>query len=95
MGFRPKKVRLKNGVLSLGMKKDDSKKEVLPFSSNKKPSREGTVKRCKTLHCPEKRFTNVCSYLSFALNRFWTNVEAKSLAPDLLMRVPGQFLRGL
>ena len=52
------------------MKKDDSKKEVLPFSSKKKPSREGTVRRCKTLHQAEKRFTNVCSYLSFDLNRF-------------------------
>jgi len=40
MGFRPKKVRLKNGVLSLGMKKDDSRKEVLPFSSKKKLSRD-------------------------------------------------------
>ena len=95
MGFRPKKVRLKNGVLSLSMKKDDSKKEVLPFSSKKKPSREGTVKRCKTLHRAEKRFANVCSYLSFALNRFRTFVGAKFLAPDLLMRVPGQFLRRL
>ena len=95
MGFRPKKVRLKNGVLSLGMKKDDSRKEVLPFSSKKKPSREGTVKRCKTLHCPEKRFANVCSYLSFDLNRFRIFVGAKFLAPDLLMQVPGQFLRRL
>ena len=95
MGFRPKKVRLKNGVLSLSMKKDDSRKEVLSFSSKKKPSREGTVRRCKTLHCPEKRFTNVCSCLSFALNRFWTNVGAKFLAADLLMHVSGQFLRGL
>ena len=89
MGFRPKKVRLKNRVLSLDMKKDDSKKEVLPFSSKKKPSREGTVKRCKTLHRAEKRFTNVCSNLSFALNRFRTFVGAKFLAADLLMRVPG------
>ena len=95
MGFRPKKVRLKNGVLSLGMKKDDLRKEVLPFSSKKKPSREGTVRRCKTLHRAEKRFTNVCSCLSFALNRFWTNVGAKFLAADLLMHVSGQFLRGL
>ena len=95
MGFRPKKVRLKNGVLSLSMKKDDSKKEVLPFSSKKKPSREGTVRRCKTLHRAEKRFTNVCSCLSFALNRFWTNVGAKFLATDLLMQVPGKFFRGL
>ena len=95
MGFRPKKVRLKNGVLSLGMKKDDSRKEVLPFSSKKKPSREGTVRRCKTLHRAEKRFTNVCSCLSFALNRFWTNVGAKFLVADLLMHVSGQFLRGL
>lgn len=95
MGFRPKKVRLKNGVLSLSMKKDDSRKEVLPFSSKKKPSREGTVRRCKTLHRAEKRFTNVCSCLSFALNRFWTNVGAKFLATDLLMQVPGKFFRGL
>ena len=94
MGFRPKKVRLKNGVLSLSMKKDDSRKEVLPFSSKKKPSREGTVRRCKTLHRAEKRFTNVCSCLSFALNRFWTNVGAKFLAPDLLMQVPGKLRRG-
>ena len=77
------------------MKKDDLRKEVLPFSSKKKPSREGTVRRCKTLHRAEKRFTNVCSYLSFALNRFWTNVGAKFLAADLLMHVSGQFLRGL
>ena len=89
MGFRPKKVRLKNGVLSLGMKKDDSRKEVLPFSSKKKPSREGTVRRCKTLHRAEKRFANVCSCLSFALNRFRTFVGAKFLAADLLMHVPG------
>lgn len=94
MGFRPKKVRLKNGVLSLGMKKDDSRKEVLPFSSKKKPSREGTVKRCKTLHRAEKRFTNVCSCLSFALNRLWTNVGAKFLATDLLMRISGKLRRG-
>ena len=95
MGFRPKKVRLKNGVLSLSMKKDGSRKEVLPFSSKKKPSREGTVKRCKTLHRAEKRFTNVCSCLSFALNRFRTNVGAKFLASGLLMQVPGKFFRGL
>lgn len=94
MGFRPKKVRLKNGVLSLGMKKDDSRKEVLPFSSKKKPSREGTLRRCKTLHRAEKRFTNACSYLSFDLNRFWTNVGAKFLATDLLMQVPGKLRRG-
>ena len=94
MGFRPKKIRLKNGVLSLSMKKDDSRKEVLPFSSKKKPSREGTVRRCKTLHRAEKRFTNVCSCLSFALNRFWTNVGAKFLAPDSLMQVPGKLRRG-
>mgnify|MGYP000443702915 FL=1 len=50
MGFRPKDVRLKKVVLSLGMKKDDSRKEVLPFGPNKKPSGKGTVKDRKTLH---------------------------------------------
>jgi len=50
MGFRPKDVRLKKVVLNLGMKKDDSKKEVLPFGPKKKPSGKGTVKDRKTLH---------------------------------------------
>ena len=65
------------------------------FRPKKIQSEKGTVRRCKTLHRAEKRFTNVCSYLSFALNRFWTNVGAKFLAADLLMHVSGQFLRGL
>ena len=65
------------------------------FRPKKIQSEKGTVRRCKTLHRAEKRFTNVCSCLSFALNRFWTNVGAKFLAADLLMHVSGQFLRGL
>ncbi|AOH41571.1 hypothetical protein C7123_05875 [Tannerella serpentiformis] len=64
------------------------------FRPKKIQSEKGTVRRCKTLHRAEKRFTNVCSCLSFALNRFWTNVGAKFLATDLLMQVPGKLRRG-